>query len=416
MKINKKYDLDELGRRIQAAKAEVTDERIAFHAFAIGNVQSVLETCIDFPEIIPEVDRATIIWRGIMRAAETAPFDGTTLEKCLRSAETDYLRQPLQDYILASSMTFEYFSELRRTTIDDITITFSPALPDRFSRENLHRAIERATAIQRADRLAVVRTRVRARTEAAAVDRALECADFLRGIWNFWINYHMTMSYGVPLGPINNLTWGPVHTLHNVHGALVSQTVWSEPKHQQSDRLYKLKLSAAAVRDTERRVRQRLTRLQYGNELRALFVRYCRALDLVDHETAFNKLWSVFEHLAGAIGEYDKLIRRTIFLYNGEERDLVRLILEHLRDVRNGLVHSDRRPHSLYTYLYQLKWFVETLFFFHLDEGHKFSSLSAAGEFLSLSPDERFLRKRIAELQKAVRLQTRPLHELGNIG
>lgn len=405
--IHQKYDIGELARRIQAVRSNEQGQPISFRGFEIDDIQSVLETCIDFNPAIPDTDREGVVWQGIMHAAEHADIDAARLQEGLQTAERSYLRQPLKVFVVASSLTIDYFEAFRKTRIDGIDITFSRTLPRRFKREAIQDDLEQATGIERPHRLTVIRIRVRARTDGAAVNQALDTADYLRGIWNFWINSRTRMRHriGSPK-PVNKILWGPVHSLHTSEGALATETFWVEPKHQQFDDLYRMSADWERIRMWEKRVRNRLGKVQYADDLKQLFARYTRALDLADYDVAFNKLWGVFEHLAGAIGSYEALIKRTLFLWSKDEREYARLILEHLRDVRNGSVHSDRTRRSMDTYTYQLKWFVEVLFKFHLLRVKEFSSLSTAGHFLDLPPNVELLEQRIAEYRKAVSIQT----------
>lgn len=405
--VHVKYDLGELARRIQSVRSSEPGQPPSFKGFGIDDIQSVLETCIDFNPAVAESDRENLIWQGITRAAEHAEINAALLEQSLRQVERNYLRRPLQDYVVASSLSIDYFDALRKTRIDDASIIFSRSLPSRFSRDVIQHVLNEAIAIEQAHRFMTVRTRVRARTDGAAVNIALEAADYLRGMWNFWVNARTSMRHriGSPK-PVNRIIWGPVHTLHTPRGALATETFWVEPKHQQFDDLYRMAADWDRIRNWEKRVRTRLNSVPYADDLKHLFARYTRALDLADYDVAFNKLWGVFEHLAGAIGSYETLIKRTLFLWKKEEREYVRLILEHLRDVRNGSVHEDRSRRYVDRYIYQLKWFVEVLFRFHLSRGREFSSLATAGQFLDLPQDVDFLNKRIAEYRKVVRFQT----------
>jgi hypothetical protein len=407
VRIHKKYDLGELARRIQAARTSAPGSPLKFKSFDIHNIESVLETCVDFPATIPEPDRESLVRQGVARAAESAQIDAAILEQCLREAEREYLRQPLQTYVIASSLTLSYFETLRDIKINGVSLRFSRTLPARFERQAIREELNREITIEQPDQLTTLRTRVRARTEAGAVNLAIDTADFLRGLWNFWVNYrtNLRIQFGSPQ-PINQILWGPVHTLHTPEGALASETFWAEPKHQQSEKTYSASSHWAEMRKWEKWARRRIEGLQYADEMRLLVARYSRALDLADYDAAFNKLWAVFEHLAGAIGNYDGLIKRTLFLYTEQLQDFNRLILEHLRDVRNGLVHLDRARRAMDTYIYQLKRFVEVLMQFHLSSGKVFSSISTAGQFLDLPQNTAILEARITELRMALRFRT----------
>ncbi|HZG43502.1 MAG TPA: hypothetical protein VEY93_11100 [Longimicrobium sp.] len=407
MKIHQKYDLGELARKLIEARTNAPGEPASFKGFEIRNVRSVLETCVDFNPAVPESDRNSLIWRAITTAAELPQLDVAGLQQCLRNAERNYLRRERKPFIIASSLTFGYFDELSRSVVDGVSITYSRSLPPRFSRAAVQEDIDRATAIEQPHRLCVVRTRVEARTEAAAMHEALDTVDYLRGIWNYVINSRTLMRRSIgATRPVNEILWDPVHSIHKTNGALATDAIWAESKHQQFGQLYRIAPQWENLHKREQQIRRRLSNIDYGADLKALLIRYTRALDTADYDSAFSRLWGVFEHLAGAIGNYDALIKRTLFLITHEVRDFERLILEHLRDVRNGLVHADRSRREMETHLYQLRWFVEGLLRFHLAHGREFRSLSVAGHFLDLPQDTALLKQRVTDLGRAIRFQS----------
>ncbi len=249
---------------------------------------------------------------------------------------------------------------------------------------------------------------MRARTEAAAFNEALETLDFLRGVWNFWINSGVSMRHSSgPRKPVNPILLGPTQTLHRPSGALATDVFWCQPQHEQFDTVYSPLAKLAKISTFESKVRARLGEISYGRNLRNLLVRYVRALDSVDYYVAFNRLWSVLEHLTAAVGDYKALINRVVFLYSHQDRAYLRLLMEHLRDVRNGIVHMDELRGPMETYLFQLKSLgVEPVVRFHLAQGKRFSSLNAAGQFLDLPTDPELLRERVQSFRLALRFQT----------
>lgn len=408
MRINKKYDLAELGRRIQNARNSASGQPVSFQGFEIDDVHAVLDSCVEFRPGIPDADRRGLVWKAIVQAAESPKIGGETIEQALRSAENSYLQTPVLDYVLATSISVRYFDQLTRRNLDDACVLFSRQLPRRFNRGAIQRDLDRLTFIDRPGNFTSVRIQVRARTDAAAADMALEVLDLLRAFWNFRINLRTLMrhSWGAEGSkPVNAVRLGPVHTLHKPTGALACESFWYEPRHLQFGEITSLERDWESLTKAEGRVRRRLTQIRYGDELKSLLVRYVRALDSMDHEVAYNKLWSVLEHLAHSVGEYSKLIDRVLFVFANDERQYLRLILKHLRDVRNGMVHEDRSRMQIETYLYQLKFFVESLFRFHFAHGKRLGSLPAAGAFMDLPADPVILAQRERALKFALQFK-----------
>jgi hypothetical protein len=417
IKDEKRYKLSDLAREVEATRSSKLGEPAAFDWFLFQNVLSVLESCLEFDPEIPQVDRSKLIKDAVLDAANIGTVDDKSLMRSLWQFENKYTNTPLQDYILATSISYAYFPQLTHLNVDGSTITFSRHLPKHFNRSNILDDLDRVAAMEDLDRMASVRIRVKARTHNAAMDRALNSLDFIRSLWNYGIHWRTRMRHQGGLQepkPINHVVAGPVHTLHLPNGSLATERFWYEPQYLQQKKLYSLKSRWSDAHKSEREARARLKKLVYAQDVKELFVRYVRALDNVDHEVAFNKLWAVFETLADSIGKYEEVIKRCLFVVKVEERDFLRLILEHLRDVRNGSVHYAKTRDPMMTYIYQLKWFVEQLFSFHLSHGTMFKSIEKAGKFLALPTivediegQIAYHEEQLANYRKALRYQTR---------
>ncbi|HET8656194.1 MAG TPA: hypothetical protein VFL93_11810 [Longimicrobiaceae bacterium] len=411
MRLNDKYNLEELGRRIQDARTSTPEQPAVFNAFAIDSVQSVVESCVDFQPGIPEPDRHGLVWKAITLAAAYPTINAEVVADSLRNAEVAYLRQPFKKYVVATSISVPYFARLARRTIRGATISFSRSHPAGFSRKAIAEDLRRLIVIDRPDEFTTTRVGVRARTPAAAVDQALESLDLLRSLWNFRINLRTLTrrQWGVTgPKPVNEIRLGPVHTLHTPGGKLVEGAFWYEPRHYQHGELYALEKDWDSVIKSENRIRKRLSQIRYASDLESLLIRYVRALDSTDFEVAYNKLWSVCERLVSSVGDYAPMIDRILFVFPNSERIYQKLILEHLRDVRNGMVHDDRSRQEIAIYLYQLKFFVETLFRFHFGNGARFRSLSTAGKFLDSPAERAVLKEQAQRIKLALRYKAPP--------
>ncbi len=406
----RRYDLDELARQIERTKQNEVGAPASFSAFEFDTLRSVLETCIDFHTEVPMPDRDGLIWQSASNAATAGVVTAEALLTGLDHAERAYLRSPIRDYILATSITVNHFPHLTSLREGNNIITFSSDLPRRFRRTETQEGLKRVTVIEHPERLMSVRIRVKARTEHSAANQALDCLDFFRGLWNYNINWRtrFRQQFGIhDPEPINKILLGPVHTLHSIDGSLATQALWHQPQHIQSEQIYDLSTHWSRFSEWQKIVRRRLRNIPYASEIKKLFIRYNRALDNVDYEVAFSKLWAVLEQLTNAPGKYDDLVKRVLFLVASNDRAYTRLILEHLRDVRNGLIHDDIVRDPMMSYIFQLKFYIETVFHFHLRNGSKFRSIADAGNFLALPPEVNDLKARIAQYQGALRFQQR---------
>jgi hypothetical protein len=408
MKIrDNKYDLAELTRRLIAARTSEPGQPPAFKYVECENVLSILESGIDFRPEIPEIDRRDIIWGAVIAAAAEKDCGADTVINHLSESEIRYLRKPLAEYILATSLGFRPFHLLRKLQLDDSPIEFSGTLPPHF--EQLPLSERSAEGVPDSPiGLVTVRIPIKARTYNAAFEHAHYRLDLLRAYWNFWLNSSTTMrsSHG-KRRPVNVVLPGPLYTVHKLDGSLVKERFWFEPLKIEDDWVASLERNWKGLQKWQKQIQNRLKRIKYARSLQDLFVRYTRALDLIDYDVAFNKLWAVLEYLTNSVGDYNKLIKRVLFLYPAQDHKFHSLILEHLRDVRNGIVHYDSSRISMETYLFQLKSFVEVVVLFHLRNGSRFSSLVTATDFLDHPNDPKCLQKRLLALRNALRLRTK---------
>jgi hypothetical protein len=147
----------------------------------------------------------------------------------------------------------------------------------------------------------------------------------------------------------------------------------------------------------------RLRTIKYRSELETAFVRYVRALDSRDHSDSFAGIWSVLEYVTASVGEYKQLIKRVSFLYSDKDRRFIRLLLEHLRDARNRLVHADEVGSNIETYLYRLKGMTELMIRHHLRRGNSYPSLATVAEYLDTPVDRELLKRRICDYRRVLR-------------
>ena len=137
------------------------------------------------------------------------------------------------------------------------------------------------------------------------------------------------------------------------------------------------------------------------------FVRYARPLDTAEQDVAFSRLWAVLEKLVDVGADHEKLIKRVLFLCSAQDRGFANAVLQHLRHVRNNIVHFDKSPGRPAVYIYQLKSFVDMAMAYHLSEGRRFDSLTAAAQLLDLPADPGSLAECIRVYRHALHVRSR---------
>ena len=96
-------------------------------------------------------------------------------------------------------------------------------------------------------------------------------------------------------------------------------------------------------------------------------------------------------------GKTEELIKRSLFVFANEDRELRRQVLQYLRGRRHGFVHSAEQSANAD---------VERMLLFHLRKTGEFSNRRDAVEFLGLPFQPELLRKRIKQLRSALRYST----------
>jgi len=240
-----------------------------------------------------------------------------------------------------------------------------------------------------------------ARSPFEAAEKALDRLDFIRGIWNLWINRgeSIRISSGKRI-PVNNILLGPIHTLHNRDGKLATESWWYEPQYQGVIKPFNDKSKINNMCKYMTNFRRLLKKSNYASDIIQAVLRYVRALDYRDWDVSFLRLWSVLEFLTGTLSDrYEVTIRRASYMFSNREYN--RQILSHLRDYRNKSVHAGSESSEIELLMYQLKNYVEVLLAFHVRNKFKFSSIADAAEFLDLPNDLDLIDRKIGKLRYA---------------
>jgi hypothetical protein len=362
----------------------------------------VLESAIDFHPAIAEPDRRGLIQDAIRATGAMAKPTMADFEQHLKRLEAEYLKRPAQEYVLATSLGIRNYRGRKSARLNGVRISFYPVLPKKFDRSSFKETIEEYVPPS-PDHILQVVARVSARTPAAAFERTRTNIDLLRAIWCFMVQSRsFTLFHIGPPKPVNAILPGPLHTLHWTDGSPAFDLVWYEPEGLMDRHVY----SGTEWPQIDKRTSQVLARLRavpYRRDLERALIGYVRSLDPRDAGNSFGNLWSVVELVTESVGNYDQLVRRACFLYSDADRPFMRLVLEHLRDVRNRLVHGQEVRSNIASYLQQLKNITEVLIRFHLVRGREYRSLALAAEFLDTPVDRKILKRRVRDYRRALR-------------
>jgi hypothetical protein len=374
-------------------------------AIGIGDVLLVLFSAVDFEVDLPENEKKAIISQAVSALATRQDLQPQHLLAEISKRATNYLRQPEKKFYLASSLSIQYFPELRNKRLDSASFSFYRFLPRKFDRSPLNNRFALLNLEQIENQYAIVITAIEGRSPEESASRGLDSLDLLRGIWNLFLNMHTSMRMSNSEQPVNPIRFGQIHTVHGPDGKLATNTFLHESDFVAPNSVERLTNKWMKLQNFERRVRNRLrqTNPESADFISDAIRRYVRALDEKKLDNSFLKLWSLIELLTGTIaGPYDRTIKRVVFRY--QEPDWERQVLELLRDQRNRAVHHMESIEESEKLAYLLKRYVERLLVFHLTWSNRFSSLEECWQYLDMPRDKVAVKKKLKLARMALKL------------
>jgi hypothetical protein len=371
-------------------------EKASFSGFEYNEYIQVLKSMVDVDEGISQEIAHQLIVKGFHEAAKKQELTKNNVISAVKKSVREHLGKPNEPYWLLTTLNINFSNDLPRYSINGCTIRFYKQIPKKYRKARTSVLSEVSSWLIDKDESFsyYVVAHISDKTAHEAVEKMLDAIDLLRGIWNLHINKSMVLSFGGRKKPINQITLGALHTLHDKNGEKVNDTFWYEPEHYKDHSKVDFAKNSYKTLEFTKNVRKALRKNSYGKDVESAIIRYVRALDSQDYNAVFIKLWSVLEGLTHTLKDsYDKTIKRAAFQY--ADREYNRQVLEHLRQYRNRSVHLGAGENDIDTHVYQLKSYVEQLLRFHIANHFKFESMEVAAKFMDLQPDKEALKKQI---------------------
>ena len=194
--------------------------------------------------------------------------------------------------------------------------------------------------------------------------------------------------------PVNNIVFGPLHTIHFPNGKLASESWFYETGYLGPLEPFDMKNNLTKLYKFQYNARKLLNKSNFKSYIELALRKYTQALDLSDWESSYLRLWGLLEYLTNTNENESHIdtVNRTSFFFR--EREYAKLVLNHLRDHRNRSVHTGESNQSIETLMYQLKNFVEVVLQFQISNKFNFSSLDEFTRFMNLPSDSTELTKR----------------------
>lgn len=355
---------------------------------------------LKFPPAAADVDVETLVWRALSHVGKELTPE--TLLRALNKALDDKLAVRETEYFLLTSLSLDPEGMPRRQTVLNCDIALRQ---DGYPRKFISRE-----AVVKQHNLPIQNTphnyctlvaRTRAKSDNSAFHKTMRGIDLLRALLCLMANSRMQFSFGSPaLDPINAIRTGSRHTVHTGDGSSARDGLWYEPNFTPT-KPFRFEKPDVAVKHFRWALR-RIESSAYKEPLISSLLRFVRALDQADPNTAFLRLWSALEALTTPeVADYDKLIRRSSFLF--KDHAYHRQVLEHLRSYRNANVHAGEESENARIHCFQLQMYFVNVAWFFIRNGTRFASLDEAGQFLDLPPDPTELRRRLITIKHAIK-------------
>lgn len=380
-----------------AAIRTLDGDKVSFRGWEYEEYIATLKSMIELDDNFSSEIAQSLIMEGFREAAKKKELTKLSIITAVKKAVREHLNKPLKKYRLVTTLNIDIESLLPKYKLNGCSLVFHKKLPKKFVGARNEFLSEASSWLVDKDELYshYLIASIEEKSPHDAVDKMLDNIDLLRGIWNLHVNKAMVFSFGGRKKPVNQITLGAIHTLHDNSGRKINDTYWYQPEYVDSLKRVKFSDNDYKTLEFTKNVRKLLKNHTYKQEIETSLVRYVRALDSQDYNSVFIKLWSVLEYLTCTLKDsYDKTIKRTAFHF--KDREYHRLVLEQLRQYRNKSVHLGAGESDIEVHVYQLKNYVEHLLKFHIRNHFKFKSMHETAKFMDLRPEISALKEQIA--------------------
>jgi hypothetical protein len=408
IKWKKKFKPEFIIQSLDKARKIDSTRGVTLHGFSHIDDLAVLETMLDFPDSANEFQKSTLIWHAIKRTIGI--LNKSTFIQEINSVLSEKLATSDTIYKVAASVSLDRSFQHKSIKIDSCTLKFLPGnLPNKIIIARDEFIAKHFINIEKtSDTYTKIIITVKAKSPDGAMTRALDALDTLRAIWCLQLNSSMQI-FGDPRTPINEVRLGSLQTIHNQDGSMAIEKYWFEPNFKNTTP-YLIKHPKIFLRNNTYLL-TKLSKSKYKPRLINALLKYVRALDENDQNTAFIRIWTALESLTSPErADYVAVVRRTSFLF--KNREYSQQLLEHLREQRNTSIHAGDQNENAKTHCFQLQAFFYKLIIFHLSN-YDFKSLDEANLFLDFDSNVEVLRRQRQLLNRAILFHSGPKKKSG---
>ena len=355
----------------------------AFDGFFFDEITTILSPFIEYHPEIPGGVQYGIFSKGFWAAAKLGSLTKEALISSISDAEHEYLRKPKKDYLLVSTINLPSDLPAFTVEVESVIFSFDYSIEIEKMREGLELTDRDKDLIKKTKLYMPGTARVSARDDISAFEQASRASEILRAFWNMFSSSVRVKNYGSFVNePVNVITLGPVHTLHEISGQPIKNMYWYEPIFETQERRRPKLSDFQVVQKASIELLKKLENKNLREFISDVAIRYCRALDSYDRDSSFLKLWSALEMVTCTTPgvQHAEAIRRAAFIY--ADREQMVYMLEHLRERRNKFVHLSKSVAVDQTPLYQLRQVVTEMILTLIGEEFNFKTTEELTLFL----------------------------------
>lgn len=387
--------------KIEAAKSISEDGRVSYKGWEYHENFASIYAMVDVPaKITNELNADSLLSRALSRAAKAGKITPQSFIQHLNELADEELKVKEKEYRLVTSLSIRGQLPFKLKSLDDVQIRFVDTLPDKYhsTRSQLSMDLNNGMKLAHAGYKNVVVTS-KAKSIHGAASKSLNTLDLVRSLMSLFSNSSMEL-FGNTYAPINRIRLGEIHSLHHASGKLATKQYWYEPNFHFSQP-YQHSQPEVLARNFDGCL-ERLDLCKYEKELTESLLRFVRALDEKDANSASIRLWGALEALACPGGaKYENIVKRCAFLF--EEPEYHEQVLENLREYRNSTIHAGDQSQRAKTFCYQMQFYYQKLFLFHLYWAGEFMNLDEANTFLDLPTERTKLLNRKRLIDEAIK-------------
>lgn len=399
IKPRKEFVLDEVLIQVRESLKLNEDGTISTQELMMyPEIKNLLLNVFIFPVSTSHLDLSRVISKAVNEYLVGSDYSSQYFLKVLEKTCTDGLKQREMEFTMLTSISLAQDSLAGlEVEVLDCKMNFQSNVPKELTgrQEVIKELGSQIINGEMPPGYTVATVSTRSRYPKEALERSLEALDIVRALINLEVNATSQL-FGDAWQPANKVTYGKIHTLHQVNGEALASPIYFEPNFRNR---IPLNISSDSIvkKNTLWRL-DKISSLSFGNELCNALIRYARALDEPDNNVAVIKLWATFETLLIKQGEDRKNISHMLSALCSNSK-LEFLFLENIRLYRNNHVHAGIQDDSPINYSYKLHTNFFRLLSYYLELKHK-SLATANKDLFTAGSGEKLINDELENLKR----------------